>query len=44
MRVNFAKSLKILFIILTGEHKLNVFETVDVPQTALEMNFVYGQS
>jgi hypothetical protein len=45
VRMNFAKSLKILFTILTGERKLNVFETVGVPQTSLEMtNFVYGQS
>jgi len=45
LRMNFAKSLRILFTILTGERKLNVFETVGVPQTSLEMtNFVYGQS
>jgi hypothetical protein len=29
---------------MTGERKLNLFETVGVPQTALEMmDFVYGQ-
>jgi hypothetical protein len=45
LRVNFAISLKIFFVIPTGEHKLNVFETVGVLQTALEMtDFVYGQS
>jgi len=45
VRVNLAKPLKILFIFLAGERKLSVFETVGVPQTALEMtHFVDDQS